>query len=156
MEPCVINAMGVGEHAASWIEAEEFSSLSGPGGKVDLLAHGGGIGFAVSFHLGTKVGYTAVRDWPKSPTLVLRVARGEAVGDAAISISARNQTDSVGTCAVSFTGSWSTFTTVRCPLTAFNVGYSTVELLLTATSSSGATTPHSEIVRIDSFGVVDS
>lgn len=148
--------MGVGEYAASNIEAEEFSALEGRGRKVDLGALGdvsSRHGYAVSLSSGASIHFTLVHGVPLHPTAVLRVARG-AMGSSVVTITGKKAAGGdvtvLGSCTVPSTGGWSRYVDIKCglPPGAFSDG----EIAVRATTGGQG---DEELVRIDSFQLVE-
>lgn len=151
MEPCIINAQGVNEYTAASIQAEEFSELIGQGHKVDLLAHGGGDGFAVSLSQSARLRFAAVRGLPSTPTLRLRVARG-LPGTARVVVSTGGETPEVlGRCFVEGTESWSNYVMVFCPLAEQLLELETTEVVVMVEAESASNSD--EVLRLDWFSI---
>ena len=101
------------------MEAENFFELKGPGAKLDLLAVGGGAGFAVGgLRHGSSLHYPNVRGLPTGGSeVVLRMARPEGATPG-VRVVVYNATagsrQQLGDCAMGSTSSWAAFREVRC------------------------------------------
>jgi len=148
MEPCTINALGVGEYDALAIEAEDFSELSGDAHKMDLLAHGGGDGFAVSFNHLAALRFTAVHHAPGGGVarVTLRVARG-VPGNGTVVVAIGEPLVPLGRCVIPSTGGWARFADVSCVLSTVPLGRGAVPITLTAADAPST----GEILRLDRF-----
>jgi hypothetical protein len=118
MEPCTVDAVGVGQYdaTAGRIEAENFFELLGPGDKIDLDS----LGFGVSgLGHGSALRFPNV-ELPRAHvalTLSLQLASASAKAGTAAVVARSSITNRVlGSAPVTNTGSWERYRLVETPL----------------------------------------